>query len=56
MIANLTGPKLAVIENGVIYLDRTAAGHGWFVDSTPSSDEEYTATATGVAMSCQEFH
>ena len=50
VIANLTGPKLAVIENGVIYLDSTAAGHGWFVDSTPSSDEEYTATATGVAM------
>jgi hypothetical protein len=49
-IANLNGPKLAVIENGVIYLDSTAAGHGWFVDSTPSSDEEYTATATGVAM------
>ena len=49
-IANLSGPKLAVIENGVIYLDRTAAGYGWFVDSAPSSDEEYTATATGVAM------
>jgi hypothetical protein len=49
-IANLTGSRLAAIEDGVIYLDSTAAGHGWFVDSTPSSDEEYTATATGVAM------
>jgi hypothetical protein len=49
-IANLASPKLAVIENGVIYLDRTAAGHGWLVDSTLSSDDESTATATGVAM------
>ena len=40
--ANLTGPKSAVIENGVIYLDRTAADYGWSVDPTPSSDEDYT--------------
>ena len=50
VIANLASPKSAVIENGVINLDSTAAGHGWFVDFTPSSDEDYTATATGVAM------
>jgi hypothetical protein len=49
-IANLTSPNMAVMENGVIDRDRTAAGHGWFVDSTPSSDEEYTATASGVTM------
>jgi hypothetical protein len=49
-LANLTAPKLAVIEDGVIYLDRTAAGHGWFIDPTPSSDEEFSATAEGVAM------
>ena len=49
-IANLTSPKSPVIENGATYPDRTAAGHGWFADSMPSSDEEYTATATGVAM------
>ena len=49
-IANLADSALAVIEDGVIYLDSTAAGHGWFVDSTPSLDEEFTATATGLAM------
>ena len=49
-IADLTDGELAVIRDGEIYLDSTAAGDGWFVDSTPWSDEEYTAVGTGVAM------
>jgi len=30
-----------------IYLDRDAAGHGWFVDPTPGDAEEFRATADG---------
>jgi hypothetical protein len=35
--------------NTTIYLDRTAAGHGWFVDSTPADDSEFE-----LALSSQE--
>lgn len=27
-----------------IYIDINAAGHGWFVDSTPGTNEEFQAT------------
>ncbi len=34
-------------SKSLIYIDETAAGHGWFVDQTPGQDEEY---AGGVAL------
>jgi ELWxxDGT repeat protein len=33
---------LAVSDSGLIRLDDNAAGSGWFVDSTPSDDAEFT--------------
>jgi hypothetical protein len=33
-----------------IYLDSDAAGHGWFVDSTPASDEEYSISTGGASL------
>jgi hypothetical protein len=41
-ITDLPGLHLGVTEGNAIYLDRDAAGHGWFVDSTPGADEEFT--------------
>jgi hypothetical protein len=49
-VADLSGSNLAVIDHGTICIDRTAAGYGWFVDATPSSDEEFTASTTGAAL------
>ena len=40
-IADLPGAHLGLATPGVIYLDVNAAGHGWFVDATPSLDEEF---------------
>ncbi len=44
-IANLAGNLLAITTPEVIYLDRDAAGYGWYVDPTPWSNEEFTATS-----------
>jgi hypothetical protein len=41
VIADLPGTELGEAVGDRIYLDATAAGHGWFVDSTPKLDEEF---------------
>jgi Ca2+-binding RTX toxin-like protein len=41
VFARLDNGELAEYRNGVITLDVDAAGQGWFVDPTPSSDEEF---------------
>ncbi|MBX7166789.1 MAG: tandem-95 repeat protein [Pirellulales bacterium] len=48
-IADLPGTQLARTVGDRIYIDLNAAGHGWFVDSTPGADEEFLATAAGLA-------
>lgn len=45
--ADLPGDLLARVEPGRILLDRDAAGWGWFVDPTPTLDEEFFAPAAG---------
>jgi Ca2+-binding RTX toxin-like protein len=40
-IADLNGLILGSTGNGIVWIDRDAAGHGWFVDETPERDEEY---------------
>ena len=42
IVADLPGAYLGKIDDGQIYLDRDAAGHGWFIDPTPAVDEEFT--------------
>jgi hypothetical protein len=42
VVADLPGAQLGWSERGRIYLDRDAAGHGWFVDPTPGADEEFS--------------
>ncbi len=41
VIGDLSGSYLGRAEADRIYLDVDAAGHGWFVDSTPALDEEF---------------
>jgi len=46
VIADLPGAQLGLAERDTIFLDLNAAGHGWFVDSTPGEDEEFIPGAT----------
>jgi probable HAF family extracellular repeat protein len=41
-IVDLPGNTLAEAAGNVIYIDRDAAGYGWFVDSTPDDDSEFS--------------
>ena len=44
-IADLAGSNLGWTENGQVFIDRDAAGYGWFVDATPGVSEEFVATS-----------
>ncbi|WP_407493414.1 hypothetical protein [Pseudooceanicola sp. MF1-13] len=41
VIADFDGATLAQEDNGTIYVDADAAGHGWFIDETPGDDVEF---------------
>jgi Ca2+-binding RTX toxin-like protein len=43
VIGDLPGAKLGALVGGVIVIDGTAAGRGWFVDSTPWESSEFVA-------------
>jgi hypothetical protein len=45
-IADLGGAQLGLATDGIVYIDATAAGRGWFVDTTPGDDAEFAPTAT----------
>src|SRR5262249_54532653 len=47
-VVSLAGDQLGLFLNGTIWLDRDAAGHGWFIDPTPGNDSEF---APGLANS-----
>ena len=47
-IADLPDTELGEFSNGVITIDANAAGYGWFVDRTPSSDSEFRMIGDGV--------
>jgi hypothetical protein len=44
-IDDLTGSDLAWERQEVITLDRTADGHGWFIDPTPGNDSAFASNA-----------
>jgi len=46
-VTDLPAPYLAGAAGGVIYLDRDAAGFGWFVDQTPWNNREFVRTSAG---------
>ena len=45
VITNLPDAYLGETEGNVVYLDANAAGNGWFVDPTPATNEEFSASA-----------
>ena len=47
-IEDLDGALLGEADRNGITVDLDAAGHGWFVDLTPLSNEEYLADSNGV--------
>jgi hypothetical protein len=46
VISNLPGSYLGETEGNRITIDNNAAGYGWFVDPTPASDAEFTASSS----------
>jgi hypothetical protein len=53
VIADLDGQQLAAYQDGVIYIDIDAAGHGWFVDSSAGDDVEFLAES-GVLLAADD--
>ena len=49
LVTGLTPGMLGEYVPGVVYLDPTADGWGWFVDPTPGKDEEYATKAGALA-------
>lgn len=41
VVGDLAGSRLAEVRSNSICIDRDAAGHGWFIDRTPSLNEEF---------------
>ncbi len=41
VVADLPFSMLGLEVEGTILIDANAAGHGWFIDATPGSDEEF---------------
>jgi hypothetical protein len=48
VITDLPDTLLAVTDGLTITIDETAAGYGWFVDSTPHNSAEYHQTRDGL--------
>jgi hypothetical protein len=42
-VADLPGLQLGDYRDGMVLIDVTAAGHGWFIDPTPLDDREFVA-------------
>ena len=47
VVADLPESLLGWTDGRTIYLDRDAAGHGWFIDPTPEQDEEFASAGFG---------
>lgn len=46
VVTDLPGASLGLAQASRIYLDQDAAGYGWFVDPTPTIDEEFSPPET----------
>ncbi len=50
-IIDLDGPTLGYAEGSTIVIDADAAGMGWYVDSTPADDSEFSGSTFGAMES-----
>jgi hypothetical protein len=50
VITDLPGAELGRTTGDTVELPPAAAGHGWFVDPTPNTDEEFVPAAPGSNM------
>ncbi len=48
-VQDLGGATLGLGGTGVVVIDDDAAGHGWFVDATPTDDSEFASGSNGAA-------
>ncbi|MGW8257318.1 MAG: hypothetical protein ACWGMZ_07540, partial [Thermoguttaceae bacterium] len=46
VVTDLPGSRLGIADGDTIYIDRDAAGEGWFIDSTPDENEEFAVSGT----------
>ncbi len=53
LVGNLPGNLLGLAEPGVVILDDDAAGFGWFIDPTPTLDEEFDTYGHAIALKAQ---
>ncbi len=51
-IADLADGYLALTTGTTITLDTDAAGYGWFIDSTPTSNDEFLPSILISQYSC----
>jgi hypothetical protein len=54
VVRHLTGSHLGETAGETIYIDSNAAGHGWFVDSTPGADKEFAASGSSKRLSATD--
>ncbi len=54
VIADLDGLTLGLATADTIYIDATAAGFGWFVDTTVAEDSEFTFDASGTLIAATD--
>ncbi|HEX6131863.1 MAG TPA: calcium-binding protein [Actinomycetota bacterium] len=52
-VVDLKGLALAQTIGNVVLIDHNAAGHGWYVDPTPSSDAEFSVRASAGELRAQ---
>jgi uncharacterized repeat protein (TIGR01451 family) len=54
-VADLPEGQLATLAGNKITLDITAAGHGWFFDTTPSDDNEFDVPVPNQELQTTEY-
>jgi hypothetical protein len=50
VICDLPDGCLGATQGSKVYVDATAAGHGWYVDRTPAADEEFGLASTAAEL------
>ena len=53
-IVNLPGNMLGAEAGNTIFIDRNAAGYGWFVDPTPADDSEFSVVLGPDALAARK--